>query len=137
MKKPEEQENLVFYSLYKRPAHGCLPLFVLLALAFGAAVLLLVKVTMTEPLKPRGEGVVHVNTGADTRFLVLRRSVMPLLLPLAPEKLPDSTALPTARTLQPQQAPAVPLFSEIPDSAVLDAAELLALPPAADGKEAR
>lgn len=137
MKKQDEQENLVFYSLYKRPAHGCLPLFVLSALALGAGLMLLVKVKMPEPLQPRGVGVVQVNRSADTRFLVLRRSVMPLLLPLAPEKLPDSTALPTARRLQPQQAPAVPLFSEVPDSAVLNADELLALPPAADGKEAR
>lgn len=135
MKMPKEEENLVFYSLYKRPAHGCLPLFVLFAFLFGVAVFCLVDVTISPPLMPKGNGVVNISSSPDTRFMVLRRSVLPLLLPLAPEKLPDSTVLPTTRNMQPLQAPAVPLFPEVPDSAVLDADELLALPPSADGKE--
>lgn len=135
--KKESQTNLIFYTLYRRPAHGCLPLFVLVALALIGGILCLVKVKMPTPLRPKGVGVVQIDTNETTAFDVECRSIYPLLQRIAAAPPADDTELPVCRSKQPSEPPPVSLFPQVPDSAVLDAEELLKLPPAAEEEVSR
>lgn len=125
--------NLIYHSLHKRPMPGCLPLFFLLAALLTVAIVKVVQVTLPEPFHARGVGNVQYRNDELTRFQVRQRSALPLRLPtyadpaaqlpIPPHELPLSRAVPL------QQAPPLPITAEPPDSAVLDAENLLQLPP--------
>lgn len=125
--------KLIYHSLHKRPMPGCLPLFMLLAALVTGGVMWLVQVRMPEPFRPRGTGTVHYRNDELTRFQVRQRSALPLRLPAYADPaahLPElNYELPLSRPVNLQPAPPLPITTEPPDSAVLDAATLLQLPP--------
>lgn len=123
--------KLIYHSLHKRPMPGCLPLFFMLAALVSGLVMWLVEVKLPEPFRPRGTGVVHYRNDELTRFQVRQRSALPLRLPGDPAtQLPGPLhTLPLTRAVELQPAPPLPITTEPPDSAVLDAASLLRLPP--------
>lgn len=123
--------KLIYHSLHKRPMPGCLPLFFLLAALATGAVMWLVQVKLPEPFRSRGTGAVHYRNDELTRFQVRQHSALPLRLPTDPAaRLPEPDhALPLQRPIELQSAPPLPITTEPPDSAVLDAATLLKLPP--------
>lgn len=122
-------DPLTFHTRFDRRAHGCLPLFVAGAFAFVLALLWVVPVQKPEPLRPRGVGEVLVSEDEAVDFMVRAQSPLPLLQPrmLDPD-FDETDRMPLKRELKMQPAPPAPLFGA-PDSAVLDAESLLALPP--------
>lgn len=127
--------KLLFHSLHSRPMPGCLPLFFLMAAAVTGVVIALVHVTLPQQLRPRGVGNVYYRNDELTRFQVRQSSALPLRLPAYADPAAHSPAeapgLPLKRELTPLPAPPYSLLSDAaPDSAVLDAGSLLALPPA-------
>lgn len=133
---PSLPEDLTFHTRFKRRAHGCLPFYMV-----GAAVLLLpllwlVPVEKPKPLRPQGVGAVSRVSDMSTDFQVRQHSPLPLLQPRAVDPdFAEEERMSTSRELRMQPAPPIRLFGT-PDSAVLDEADLLALPPAEPGKEA-
>lgn len=123
--------KLIYHSMHKRPMPGCLPLFFAMSALAVAGVMLLVEVKLPEPLRPRGVGNVFYQNDELTRFQVRQHSALPLRLPTDPAaRLPEPDhALPLQRPIELQSAPPLPITTEPPDSAVLDAATLLKLPP--------
>lgn len=131
-------EDLTFYTRFDRRAHGCLPLFVVAVFAVVLAVIWSVPVKKPEQLRPRGVGEVMRESDAVTEFLVREHSPLPLLQPREVDPdFDEEDRMPLQRKPELMPAPPAQLFPHAPDSAVLDAADLLALPPAssADGKE--
>ena len=125
--------KLLYHSLHKRPMPGCLPLFVLLAALVTGGLMCLVQVRLPAPIRPRGVGTVDYRNDELTRFQVRQRSALPLRLPTyadPAEQLPEAPQeLPLNRPVNLLPAPPLPITTEPPDSAVLDAAFLLQLPP--------
>lgn len=131
MKKQEQP--LIFYTAYIRRAHGCLPLFFIPAALFLAGALCMVHIV--RPAKPARPvlATVYSSDDAPTRFMVSQRSILPLIYPTALDPATEEEPLPLTREMKPVPAPPLPLYPTAPDSAVLDAEQLLELPP--DGKE--
>ncbi len=131
--KEQEEVSLVYHLKHGRPMPGCLPLFVLLAGVLVVLAMELVQVRKPEPLRPRGEGNVYYRNDELLHFHVLQRSPLPLRLPACadPAQAPDAETPPLMleREVSLLPAPAPTLFSSAPDSAVLDKAVLLELPP--------
>lgn len=125
--------KLIYHSMHKRPMPGCLPLFFAMSALAVAGVMLLVEVKLPEPLRPRGVGNVFYQNDELTRFQVRQHSALPLQLPVYADptaRLPlPSHELPLHREVKLETPPAQTFSSEAPDSAVLNAEELLALPP--------
>lgn len=125
--------QLIYHSMHKRPMPGCLPLFVLMAGAVVVGLICLVRVVLPEPLRPQGVGSMYYQHDELTRFQVRQRSALPLRLPAHADpaaQLPLPTShLPLKREIEPMPAPAQHIVSQGHDSAVLNAEELLALPP--------
>lgn len=132
--KEQEEANLVYHLKHGRSMPGCLPLFVLLSGVLVVLAMELVQVRKPEPLRPRGEGNVYYRNDELLHFHVLQRSPLPLRLPISadPAQAPDAETPPLTleRPVELLPAPAPTLFSSAPDSAVLDKAALLELPPA-------
>lgn len=132
--KEEEEVSLVYHLKHGRPMPGCLPLFVLLAGLLVVLGMELVQVRKPEPLRPRGEGNVYYRNDELLHFHVLQRSPLPLRLPAGadPAQAPNAgtPSLTLERQVELLPAPAPTLFSSAPDSAVLNKAALLELPPA-------
>lgn len=127
-------EDLTFHTRFDRRAHGCLPLFVVCIFLAVLTAIWLVPVKEPEVLRPRGVGEVMRESDAVTEFLVREHSPLPLLQPRAIDPDFDEVdRMPLRRELAPAPAPPLRLFGA-PDSAVLDAENLLELPPA-QGKE--
>lgn len=131
--------KLIYHSMHKRPMPGCLPLFFLLAALATGGVICLVSVELPKPYRARGTGAVSYRNDELTRFQVRQRSALPLRLPAyadpaAQLPLPEQK-LPLGRPVPLQDAPAQPISSTPPDSAVLDADMLLQLPPEAPAPE--
>ncbi len=143
----DSNDKLVYHIKYARPLRGCLWLFVILALFVMAGVLLLVKVKMPEPLPPAKVGNVQYRNDSLHHLQVVLRSAMPLPLPayVDPARREEAAAqeLPSSFVPGVRNAPAERVFTAAHDSAVLNADDLLALPPqglqdtppAADGEE--
>lgn len=131
-------DPLTFHTRFNRRAHGCLPLFVAGAFLLVFVLMWLVPVQKPEPLRPRGVGVLLISDAESVNFMVRAQSPLPLLQPrtLDPD-FDEIDRMPLKRELNMQPAPPAPLFGA-PDSAVMDAEELLQLPPAelTEGKEA-
>lgn len=131
-------EDLTFHTRFDRRAHGCLPLFVAGVFLAVLTAIWLVPVKKPEPLRPLGVGEVMRECDAVTEFLAREHSPLPLLQPRAIDPDFDEVErMPLRRELEPMPAPPARLFSAAPDSAVLEAENLLALPPTVDGKEAQ
>lgn len=143
----EQEDILLYHPKYSRPLRGCLGHFILLAMAVVAAVLVLVKVLPPEPMPPTQEGTLHYRNDELLHMQALMHSPLPLPLPryVDPARRDAAAAqeLPSRFVPKLSQAPAERIFSAAHDSAVLDAASLIALPPeglrdtppTADGEE--
>ncbi len=143
----QEEETLLYHPRYSRPLRGCLAYFVLLAVVVLALVLALVKVQTPEPLPRAKEGTLHYRNDELLHMQVLMHSPLPLPLPAyvdpARRDAVAAQELPTRFVPRLSQAPAERIFSAAHDSAVLDAASLISMPPqgmqdappAVDGEE--
>lgn len=128
-------EDLTFHTRFDRRAHGCLPLFVICIFIVVLSAIWLVPVKPPEPLRPLGVGEVMRESDAVTDFMVREHSPLPLLQPRAVDTdFDEEERMPLRRELAPQPAPPARLFPAASDSAVLDAASLLELPPASAGE---
>ncbi len=129
----DRRTNLVFHSLHRRHiSGGCMPVFFLLALALLAGVLLLLRVEMSPPLRPAGEGSILHRKDELVETQIRQRSPLPLRLPryIAPLRQDEGIVnLPLRRTLAAAEAPEESPFAAAADSVVLNAATLLELPP--------
>lgn len=124
--------KLVFHSLHTRPMPGCLPLFFLLAALLVGGVICLVEVTLPKPIRPRGVGNVYYRNDELTRFQVRQHAALPLRLPAYADPAAQLPLPKRPLTLKREAGPvpALPPAGQAPDSAVLSADALLALPPA-------
>lgn len=95
--------------------------------------MLLVQVKMPEPIRPRGEGNLYYRDDELLRLQINQRSPLPLQLPdsLDPARAvgaaTSSLAWSKTVNLLPLESPRI--YTPAPDSAVLNAAELISLPP--------
>ncbi len=131
--KHDKEHSLIYHSLHSRPMPGCMPLFMLLSALFLGGAMLLIQVVMPERIRPQGEGNLYYRDDAILRHQINQRSPLPLRLPesLDPTK-ENGAAASTLSWVKPVSL--LPLFSPriyspAPDSAVLNAQDLLALPP--------
>ncbi len=129
----ENPDRLVFHSLHRRHVRGgCMPVFLLLAIAFMAGVFMLVRVEMKPPLRPAGEGNLLYRKDELLETQIRQRSPLPLRLPryIAPLRQDEGVVnLPLRRTLRATDAPEELPFPTAADSVVLNATTLLELPP--------
>ncbi len=129
----ENPDRLVFHSEHRRHVRGgCMPVFLLLALAFLAGLFLLVRVEMKPPLLPKGQGNLLYRMDELLETQIRQRSPLPLRLPryIAPLRQDEGVVnLPLRRTLTASEAPAELPFPTAADSVVLNATTLLELPP--------
>lgn len=129
----EGEVSLVYHIKHGRSMPGCLPLFVLIAGACVVLGLMFVEVRKPEPLRPRGEGNVYYRNDELLHFHAFQRSPLPFRLPASidPAQTPDREMPPLSpeRKVELLPAPAPSLFGSAPDSAVLEKASLLRLPP--------
>lgn len=129
----DDKHSLVYHSLHGRHIRGCFPLFMLLALAVVAAILCFVPIRRAERVHPRGEGELYHRVDDFTNYMVRQCSPLPLQLPLVadPEFLEDSATyyMPLRREARLRMAPPMAILPIVPDSAVISAEKLLALPP--------
>ncbi len=136
----ERRYKLIYHSLHGRPLRGgCMPVFLLLALLLLGGMLMMVRVEMPEPLTSAGEGSVIYRKDELLYAQIRQRSPLPMRLPdfVDPARHPEEGVnLPFRRELHMQAAPPESPFATAPDSVVLDAAGLLALPPTAEEKAA-
>ena len=128
----DKEHSLLYHSLHSRPMPGCLPLFFLMAMVVVGVGIWFIPVKMPERVLPKGVGRLYVKNDRFTDFILRRTSPIPLHLPLHadPEHQEDVAAasMPLLRPVEILPPPPMPLFDEAPDSAVLNAAELLAYP---------
>lgn len=128
----EKEHSLLYHTMHSRPMPGCLPLFFLLSMVVVGAGIWLAPVEMPQRTRPKGIGRVYVKNDRLTNFVLRRQSPLPLHLPLHadPEYREDLAAasMPLLRNSDVVPAPPQVLLETVPDSAVLDAAALLALP---------
>lgn len=133
----DKEHSLLYHTMHSRPMPGCLPLFFLLAMIVVGVGLWVAPVEMPERVKPRGVGKVYKKEGRLTDFVLRRQSPLPLHLPLHadPEYREDLAAasMPLLRESRVLPPPPQELFDPAADSAVLDAAALLELPPLPSG----
>ncbi len=128
----DKEHSLLYHTMHSRPMPGCLPLFFLLALVVVGTGIWFAPVKVPERVRPEGVGHVYVKDDKLTNFMVRRHSPLPLQLPLHvdPEfrEDVDAAAMPLVHPARIRPLPPQPLFDTAADSAVLDAAALLALP---------
>lgn len=128
----EKEQSLLYHTMHSRPMPGCLPLFFLMAMVVVGLGLWFAPVEMPERVRPKGVGNVYVKKDRLTDFVLRRTSPLPLHLPIHadPEYQEDAAAaaMPLLRPVDILTPPANALFTQAPDSAVLDAEALLALP---------
>lgn len=128
----QKEHSLLYHTMHSRPMPGCLPLFFLLAMVVVGVGLWFAPVEMPRRERPKGVGAVYIKKDRLTDFVLRRKSPLPLNLPLHadPEYQEDVAAasMPLQRSVKVLTPPQNPIFTQAADSAVLDAAELLALP---------
>ncbi len=135
----ERRHSLVYHSMHRRHVRGgCMFFFFLLALAFVAGMLFLVRVEMKPQPRPQGEGNMLFRKDDLLETQIRQRSPLPLRLPrsIAPLRQDEGIVnLPLRRSLKAAEAPEELPFSRAADSVVLHAASLLELPPATEKAE--
>ena len=128
----DKEHSLLYHTMHSRPMPGCLPLFFLLAMVVVGACVWFAPVEMPERVRAKGVGKVYVKNDRLSRFVLRRESPLPLHLPqhVDPEYQEDLAAasMPLQNQVKLLPPPAMPLFEEAADSAVLDTEKLLALP---------
>lgn len=131
--KKEQENSLIYHSLHGRNVQGCLPLFFLLAVIFITGMLWLIPVKKEEPHRPKGVGTAYYRADELMQFIVKQRSLLPLQMPTRadPEFQEDIAAAAMMQRRRVGLVPAPPqaLLPQVPDSVVLDPAEMLKLPP--------
>ncbi len=136
----ENRDSLVFHSQHRRHLRGgCMPVFILLAVAFLAGVFMLVRVEMKPAVRPSGEGNLLYRKDELLETQIRQRSPLPLRLPryVAPLRQDEGVVnLPLRRTLKAAEAPEELPFPHAPDSVVLNRTVLLELPPQTEEGEA-
>ncbi len=136
----ERRHGLVFHSLHRRHVRGgCMPVFLLLSIAFLAGVFMLVRVEMKQPLRPAGEGNLLYRKDELLETQIRQRSPLPLRLPryVAPLRQDEGVVnLSLRRTLRATVAPEELPYPSAPDSVVLNRSSLLELPPVKEKAEA-
>ncbi len=129
----ENRPSLVFHSEHRRHVRGgCVPVFLLLALACMAGLMLLVSVEMEPPVRPAGEGNVLYRKDQFLEAQIRQRSPLPLILPryIAPLRQDEGVlSMPLREELKAAAAPEESPFPSAPDSVVLNRVTLLELPP--------
>lgn len=127
------ENELAYHTQYSRPLRGCFGVFVLLAVVVVLAVFCLVRIRFEEPLPPAREGMLHYRCDELQHLQVLMRTPMPLPLPryVDPARCEEAAAQALPPGFRPglSKAPAERIYSAAHDSAVLDAAHLIELPP--------
>ncbi len=130
----EDADRLVFHSQHRRHVRGgCMPVFLLLAVAFMVGGFMFVRVEMKPPLRPAGEGNLLYRKDELLETQIRQRSPLPLRLPryIAPLRLDEGVVnLPLRRYLEAAPAPEELPYPVAADSVVLNATSLLELPPA-------
>lgn len=130
----DKEHSLLYHTMHSRPMPGCLPLFFLLSMVVVGVGIWFVPVEMPKRIRPAGVGRVYLRQDRLTDFVLRRTSPLPLHLPqhADPEHREDMAAasMPLLRPVNILPPPPMPVFDEAPDSAVLDAAELLRFPDA-------
>lgn len=130
--KTNKEHSLIYHSLHSRPMPGCLPLFMVFAAIFLGGVMLLVQVAMPKRVRPQGEGTVYYRDDAILRYQINQRTPLPLQLPSSLDPThTEEVVVPVLswvkpNSLLPLMSPRI--YSPAPDSAVLNAEELLELP---------
>ena len=108
-------------------------MFVVVSVLTVTALMLLVRVSLPKPIPPARVGNVQYRDDDLLHLQVVLRSAMPLPLPayVDPARREEAAAqaLPVHFTPSLQSAPPERVFNTAHDSAVLDAANLLSLPP--------
>ncbi len=136
----EKPYSPVYHSQQRHHVRGgCMPVFLLLAVALLVGVFALVRVEMKAPLRPAGEGNVLYRKDELLETQIRQRSPLPLRLPryVAPLRQDEGVVnLPLRRSLQATQAPEELPYPAAADSVVLNAATLLELPPQKEAQEA-
>ncbi len=129
----DKPDRLVFHSLHRRHVRGgCMPVFLLLAIAFLGGVFMCVRVEMKPPLRPAGVGNLLYRKDELLETQIRQRSPLPLRLPryVAPLRQDEGVVnLPLRRRLNAAEAPEELPFPTAADSVVLNATALLELPP--------
>lgn len=128
-----KEPGLIYHSLHKRGYRGCLPVtFVISALVVAGAMWVL-QIRMPERIRHKGTGELLYRNDSLIHFLIRRRSPLPMNLPsfIDPAQQESAAAVDPDGRVEAKLAPAPPFdfLSTPPDSAVLDADDLLALPP--------
>ena len=125
----DTEHDSLFPDRKERPAAGCLPLFMIPALAAFGALLWFAPVEMRAPVQPQGRGTIDYRSGRDADFVLSLRHPLPLPFPgmVADEAL--RVELPPAQKPAMLPPPAVGEVSPQPQSAVLPREEMLRRPP--------
>ena len=132
----DTEHDSLFPDRKERPAAGCLPLFMIPALAALGALLWFAPVEMRAPVQPQGRGSIDYRTGHDADFFLSLRHPLPLpfLGTAAEEAL--RVELPPAQKPAMLPPPAMGDVSPQPQSAILLREEMLRRQPQeTDGKE--
>lgn len=127
------EPGLIYHSLHKRGYRGCLPVTFVFSALVVAGVMWGLQVRMPERVHNHGIGELFYRNDSLIHFQIRRRSPLPMNLPafVDPARQESAAAVDSDGRVEAKLAPA-PSFdflSTPPDSAVLDADNLLALPP--------
>lgn len=124
----DEPQDSLFPDRDERPAAGCLPLFMLPALAAFGAFLWLAPVKPSQPVKDLGRGAIDYQTGEDSDFLLSLRTPLPLRFFGTAGDEALQVELPSAKPPAMLPPPAVGGISPLPQSTILPREDMLRLP---------
>lgn len=127
------ETGLIYHSLHGRRYRGCLPVTFVLSALFVAGLLWVLPVRMPERVPSEGKGQLFYRNDSLIHFQMRQRSPLPMNLPayVDPARQEAAAAVESDGRVDAKLMPAPPFnfLSTPPDSAVLDADDLLALPP--------
>jgi len=128
-----DEPGLIYHSLHGRGYRGCLPVTLVISALVVAGGMWLFQVRMPERVRPKGHGELFYRNDSLIHFQIRRRSPLPMNLPgfVDPARQESAAAVDSDGRVEAKLTPAPPFdfLSTPPDSAVLNADDLLALPP--------